>query len=185
MDGTISQRFPTWGPDPARLERIVTDAWETYGPEVSAHLHALVRDDADAEDLHQEAFLRLHAQVSAGRTPDNVRAWLHRVAVNLAMSRGRHLQVQARVDPRLRWDDDVPGTDELVVRLEDERRLREALDDMTPIDREALLLAAAGYSGPEIAQQLQRSQVATRTLLCRARARLRARLAWLEGSAAC
>jgi RNA polymerase sigma-70 factor (ECF subfamily) len=185
MDGEIAQRYPGWGPDPLLIERFVTDAFETYGQEVTAHLGALVHDRLEAEDLNQEAFLRLHAQASAGRPPENVRAWLHRVAVNLAMSRGRHLQVQSRVAPRLRVDDDASATDELVVRREDERRLRAALADMAPTDREALLLAAAGYSGPEIAAELGRSQVATRTLLCRARGRLRIRLAAAEGPAAC
>jgi len=185
MDDAISQRYPTWGPDPRLIERFVTDAFEAYGQEVSAHLRAILRDGADAEDLHQEAFLRLHAQATAGRPPDNVRAWLHRVAVNLAMSRGRHIQVQSRVAPRLRFDDDAAPTDEIVVRRDEQRCLREALAGLAATDREVLLLAAAGYTGPEIARELGRTQVATRTLLCRARSRLRARLEEVEQPAIC
>ena len=44
-----------------------------------------------AEDLLQEAFLRLTREVRADRTPDNVRAWLYRVGANLAVSRGRRI----------------------------------------------------------------------------------------------
>ncbi len=46
----------------------------------------------------QESFLRLFKEVEAGRTPDNVRAWLYRVGSNLAISRGRR-----RADRRLDW----------------------------------------------------------------------------------
>jgi hypothetical protein len=116
-DQTLPGRWrPTWtqrslrtartGTGPA-LADVLTDAFLAYGGEVGAHLRALLRNGSDAEDLHQEAFLRLHAQAAAGRPPENVRAWLHRVAINLAMSRGRHIQVEARMAPRLRDDDDA------------------------------------------------------------------------------
>jgi DNA-directed RNA polymerase specialized sigma24 family protein len=42
--------------------------------------------------------------------------------------------------------------------------------------RLGLMMAARGFSGREIAAALGRSEVATRTLLCRARQRLRNRL---------
>jgi RNA polymerase sigma factor (sigma-70 family) len=180
VDAAIYQDRPHWGTDPRTLEQYVTDAFITYGGEVSAHLRSLLRDGGDAEDLNQEAFLRLHREAAAGRRPDNVRAWLHRVAVNLAMSRGRHIQVQTRTAPRLRQDEDGAPTDDLVVRRDESRRVRKALAGLPAIDREVLLLAAAGYTGPEIAIELGRSQVATRTLLCRARGRLRVRLAEME-----
>jgi len=183
VDAAIYQDRPHWGTDRRSLEQYVADAFITYGSEVSAHLRSLLRDGGDAEDLNQEAFLRLHTEAAAGRRPDNVRAWLHRVAVNLAMSRGRHIQVQSRTAPRLREDEDGVPTDDLVVRRDESCRLRAALATLPAIDREVLLLAAAGYTGPEIAVELGRSQVATRTLLCRARGRLRTRLAEMEQAA--
>ena len=43
-------------------------------------------------------------------------------------------------------------------------------------DRTALLLSAQGFSGEEIAQAIGRSNGATRTMLCRARVRVRLEL---------
>lgn len=152
-------------------------AFRHHGPELLGHLRAIVRDEAAAEDLAQEAFLRLHAETIAGRPPVNVRAWLFRVAGNLATSRGRRLQVAARHAPRLQVIDggQLPAED-LVVRREHDAQVIAALERLRPLDREVLLLAAAGLRGPEIARHLDRSEVATRTLICRARGRLRSAL---------
>jgi RNA polymerase sigma-70 factor (ECF subfamily) len=174
MDG-IARGGSGWawplGPD-----RVVVDAFEAYGPEIHRHLRSLVRNDADAEDLGQETFLRLHTEVRGGRAPQDPRAWLHRVAANLAMSRGRHLQVEARTAPRLREREEGSGAEDQVIRRDEHRHLSAALATLSETDREVLLLAAAGYGSAEIAERLGRTPLATRTLLCRARARLRLRL---------
>src|SRR3954447_10123125 len=67
----------------------VSTAFEAYHAEIYNFLRRSTRDEAAAEDLLQEAFLRLTREVDAGRTPEHVRGWLYRVASNLAISRGR------------------------------------------------------------------------------------------------
>ena len=68
---------------------VVTAAFEQYHAELYSYLRRSTRDEGAAEDLMQESFLRLFKEVEAGRTPDNMRAWLYRVGSNLAISRGR------------------------------------------------------------------------------------------------
>ena len=65
---------------------------------------------------------------------------------------------------------------------EEQRRIRGALDGLRDHDRQVVLLAASGLSGSELADRMGRSDSATRTLLCRARGRLRALLVEPEGS---
>lgn len=157
--------------------RIVEAAWTEHGPALNAYLTSLTRDPSAAEDITQEAFLRLTREASAGRTPDNIGGWLHRVATNLAMSRGRHNQVVDRYAPAL-YDRRVGGSPEdEVLRRERDALIRDALASLSETDRAAVVMAAEGYHGPEIARALARTQAATRTLLCRARARLRGSLA--------
>jgi len=157
-------------------QRIVEAAWAEHGSGLTAYLTSLTRDPSTAEDIAQEAFLRLTREVGAARTPDNVGGWLHRVATNIAMSRGRHNQVVDRYAPTL-FDRRVgESPEDEIVRRERSDLLRAALDLLSPIDRKAVVMAAEGYAGPEIAQALARTQAATRTLLCRARARLRGNL---------
>lgn len=161
------------GPE-AGMERPTDLAFRRHAPELLGYLRGVVRDEMAAEDLVQEAFLRLHAETMGGRAPSNTRAWLFRVAGNLAMSRGRHLQVAARHAPALQvLDGGSVAAEEVVVRRERDQEVVRALATLRPLDREILLLAASGRSGPEIAHHLGRSDVATRTLLCRARRRLR------------
>ena len=56
---------------------------------------------AAAEDLTQEAFLRLHQQWSRVATYDRPGVWLRRVLLNLATSRARRLGAEARAILRL------------------------------------------------------------------------------------
>ncbi len=171
------------GPGIGAGQGVVEAAYASFGAELERRLTGMVRDPATAQDLAQEAFLRLHVEVTAGRTPDNIRAWLHRVGGNLVMSRGRHAQVVARTAPRLRTPEETASTEEIVVRIDGEHRLAAALAEMSPYERAVLMMAASGMSGPEIAVRTGHSATAMRTIICRARMRLRARVEELEATA--
>jgi DNA-directed RNA polymerase specialized sigma24 family protein len=67
------------------------------------------------------------------------------------------------------------------LRSERERELHTALAGLAPDARAALLLAAEGFNGQEVAASIGRSEGATRTLLCRSRVRLRLALEAQEG----
>jgi RNA polymerase sigma-70 factor (ECF subfamily) len=157
---------------------VVTAAFEQYHAELYSYLRRSTRDDGAAEDLMQESFLRLFKEVEAGRTPDNVRAWLYRVASNLAISRGR--RAGTVIDWMTRYGRsggttvDSPESD--VLGRERTATLDAVLADLPADDRTALLLSAQGFSGEEIAQTIGRSNGATRTMLCRARVRVRQEL---------
>jgi len=134
------------------------------------------RDPAVAEDLVSEAFLRLAAQMRAGCTPDDPSGWLYRVGMNLLVSRARHAKVATRAMPGL-FDHGVGSSpeDEVVCRERDQLLL-DVLQTLDGDDRHIVVLAARGYRPQEIAAMIGRSGPATRTRLCRARGRLRARL---------
>ena len=95
---------------------------------------------------------------------------------NLAISLGRRETVSQRFAGAL-GSRDEPVTPEAVA-LDDELRadLASALRALPDGARRALVLAAWGYSGAEIAAAIGRTDCATRTLMCRARLELRDRL---------
>ncbi|HET7704126.1 MAG TPA: RNA polymerase sigma factor [Candidatus Limnocylindrales bacterium] len=164
----------------ANADAFVTAAWTALHGELFGFLVRCTRDGAAAEDLLQEAFLRLTTEVRAGRIPDNVRAWLFRVASNLAISRSRRVSVAVRWLGRFgaseaRTTSPSPETGALGRERTD--AMERALDRLPPDARLALVLAGSGFRGRDIADTIGRSEVATRALMSRARVTVRRYLA--------
>lgn len=158
------------------VDGIVGTAYLTHSGSLRRYLTSLTRDVAAAEDLTHDAFERLTNEVRAGRVPDDLGGWLHRVGHNLAMSRGRRISVADRRRSELVVSGWAPSPESLAVAGEEQRAVGTALEGLGPVDRQALILASHGYHGAEIARSIGRTDLATRTLLCRARAKVRARM---------
>ena len=166
------------GPDPVAVEALVGDAYGRYQRELFGFLLRATRDATAAEDIAQESFLRLCRELRRGADPpDNIRAWLYRVAGNLAVSRGRHALVARRWLDRVASDEETfEAPERTALRVERHARLQEALAELPRDQRVGLLMAAQGFTGHEVALALGRTDVSTRTMLCRARFRLRSML---------
>lgn len=152
---------------------LVSTAFADHAAALRSHLVRSVRDPAAADDLVQEAFVRLLTESAAGRPPLHPRAWLFRVAGNLAASRARRSSVAARRAADLVSRGVVPSPEEVLLEREEARSLSGRLAGLPDDVRTALLLSAHGYSGAEIARRIGRTELATRSLLCRHRRRLR------------
>ncbi|ASS68090.1 sigma-70 family RNA polymerase sigma factor [Paenibacillus sp. RUD330] len=147
-----------------------------HHPAVLRKLTALLRDEAVAEDLAQETFLKMYRQ-----PPDSLEAagaWLHRVATRLAYdymgSAARQRRLAERQEQQMAVDglSSPSGEDELMRRL-DQEEVRDWLEELPERDRRALLLRYSGYSYAEIAEELSVRQPIVGTLLARATERLR------------
>lgn len=157
-------------------ERYMTSAYEAHHAAIIRRLTAVTRNPDDAEDLAHEAYLRLAGEIEAGRRPDDAAAWLHRVGWNLAMSRGRHRTVVDRKLAELPRPASPTTPDRTAIGRQTHAAIEAVLADLPRTERQALVLAAQGYLGEEIAASIGRTAGATRTLLCRARSKLRAQL---------
>ena len=155
---------------------LVLDSYRAHHRALYAFLVSAIRDPEAAADLLQESYLRLLREVRAGRVPADARAWLYRVAGNLAISRGRRRRSAERWLPWLVPHDTVSSPEADLMLREDQRHVAAQLANLPPDGRIALLMAAHGFNGAEIARALGRSDVATRSLLFRARTTLRERL---------
>src|SRR3990172_10742318 len=98
-EGAIEPPRAHLGPDDVR--RYAEDVYGAHGPRLHGWLIGMTRDEATAEDLTHEAFVRLLREAAAGRAPNDPGAWLHRVAANLATSRGRRIAVADRREGEL------------------------------------------------------------------------------------
>lgn len=158
----------------AALASPASMAYDEHGEALRRFLARHTRDASAAEDLAHEAFVRLIIESAAGRPPTHVRAWLFRVALNLAASGARHQGVASRRAADLVRRETAPSPEELLMDREASRSLAQLLDGLSRDARTALVLTAHGYSSAEIAKRIGRSQLATRSLICRQRSRLRA-----------
>lgn len=160
-------------------DAFVVSAYEAHHAEVFAFLARATRDPLAAEDLLQETYLRLTNEARDGRAPLQLRAWLYRVAANLVISNGRRQTTSRRRFGRNgrqeREEMTAPSPEAGVVSRDGVAEMELVLGGLSADARLALLLSSAGFAGEEIAEAIGRSAAATRTLLSRARARVRVR----------
>lgn len=162
-----------WVDERQAAQETILGLYDEHQRELFSFLLALTRDSASAEDLLQEAFMRLIREVRQGRTPQNPRAWLFRVCANLVVSEGRHRRSADRWQARIAPATAAASAEHEFMTREDERRLSDALGELPTDARAGLLMSAHGFRGEEIAHLLGRSHLATRSLLFRARAKVR------------
>jgi len=155
---------------------LVLDAYERHGSELLGFLVRATRDRQLAEDVLQETFLRLVREARSGRSPTDPRAWLFRVATNQVVSAARRRATVARWAPYLLRRPDPASSEDVVLGREARDRVEEALTVLTPDGRTAILLAAHGLGTAAVATALGRTELATRSLLCRSRLRVRMHL---------
>jgi RNA polymerase sigma-70 factor (ECF subfamily) len=156
----------------------IAEAYEAFSSGMYGYTCSLVGRDS-AEELVQESFTRLLAAVRGGRAPDDPRAWLYTVCTNLAISRSRRRSIAARwLHLLLPHGDELldEAAEQTVLRRERSGELHAVMGGLPAEHRAALLLAAEGFSGREIARILRRSEGATRNIVWRARLTVRDRL---------
>ena len=147
----------------------LADVYRTTYPALVRFLYRKVWDPERAADLAQEAFAR-----AVVHQPDNPRGWLFIVAANMARDEARRQARERRHLTLLKNEPEpaAPPPDETLSAKLQGARVRKALDDLSPRDREVLLLWDAGQSYDEIAAQTGLAKGAVGTTLARARRRL-------------
>jgi RNA polymerase sigma-70 factor (ECF subfamily) len=127
-----------------------------------------------AEDIVQEAFLRLHERAASGTPVREARPWLFRVTRNLALDERR----RTRRGDAVRTSLEVvaiaaKGPHEVVQGREEARRALEGLGSLPPRERRVMILDQAGLTPRAIARSMQTTTNAVHQSLFRARRRLR------------
>jgi putative glutamine amidotransferase len=138
--------------------------YERHSAGLIRRLQRMVGSRESAEDLAQEAFLRLWQKAPAGMAPDEQAAWLNRAATNLALDELRRR--------RVRNHDSFE--DEAVAALTGDQTealaVQEALARLSAHERLLVLLRfQAGLTHSEIAETLAITPEAARKRVSRAR----------------
>ena len=136
----------------------------------------IVGNDAIAEELVQEAFLRVWVNAPRWRPQAAFRTWLYRIVINLCLNERRRpqaLPLGAAGDP----PDPAPEADTELAQRERDRLVAAAIAALPARQRAAIVLTYhQGLSNAEAADALDTSVSGIETLLVRAKRALRAAL---------
>jgi RNA polymerase sigma factor (sigma-70 family) len=140
-------------------------------PPLVRYCHRLTGDRDAAEDVAQEAMVRLYTHEVDGAEPA-LRAWLFKTATHLVRDRYRVEENRKRllqihpVSPG-----ETEGPERAMERKTDREQARKALDQLPERDREMLLMRYEGFSYKEIADMIDVAATSVGTLLARAERR--------------
>ena len=151
-----------------QFETIFLENW----PRIYGLLLRLVGDQAEAEDLALETFMRLYQRPPENNPALNLGGWLHRVAVNLGLNAMRNWQRRRQYEEkagRLDLMEESNASPSEVFAAEEERRIaRNVLAEMNPRQSQILILRYSGMAYKEIAAIMSLAPSSVGPLLVRA-----------------
>jgi RNA polymerase sigma-70 factor, ECF subfamily len=153
----------------AFLERAI----EQYGKATYNFAYRLTRNEADANDLTQEAFIRVYRAWQSFKPGTSFLSWIYRIVTNLYRDELRRRKG--------RYHEEIPEDSTLAVQPIEEyveghlsEPVSKALAELAPEQRQIVLLAdVEGCSYQEIGQVVGCSIGTVRSRLHRARGQLR------------
>lgn len=151
----------------------VESLWANFASQLRGFIRSRVRDHAAAEDILQEAFLKIHRHLPTLRSDQKVEAWIWRIVRNAIADHFR------RDRPSDRLPDDVELPVEPAADPPDLACcLRKFIDQLAPAHREALLLTEwDGLAQTDLAKRLGLSASGAKSRVQRGRTELKELLA--------
>lgn len=159
------------GDFPRTSEFSFEDVTRLRSPLILRIAYRILGNWADAEDVTQEVFVRLHRHGLRFANDAALGMWLYRVAVNRCLDHKRATRPASELA-------EIPSrelsTEALAIREQEKRRLMAALAELPPRERAAVVLREIeGLSTAEAAAILGSSEGTIRSQVSKAIARLR------------
>jgi RNA polymerase sigma-70 factor (ECF subfamily) len=162
---------------------------EKYHRQIVHFMFRMVHNQAVAEELAQEVFLRVYRSRASYRAEAKFTTWLYRIATNLGVNHARDNKYERAAqnvyldqpDPETGTTPDVPdahaSVEQDLVRQERFRAIREQVMALPERQRSAVLMHKfQEMDYKQIGEVLKLSESATKSLLFRAYQTLRERL---------
>jgi RNA polymerase sigma-70 factor (ECF subfamily) len=159
-----------------RLEEEVVALFDQFRDPLLRYLSSFGLASADGEEVIQEVFLSLFQHLHRGKSRENLRGWLFRVAHNLALKRRyrtrRELEARAVAEAGDLAIDPGPSPEAQVVNSQTQERLLAVVEALPEQCRLCLFLRAEGLRYREIAGILDMSLGSVSLSLARSLARI-------------
>ncbi len=146
------------------------------GPRVFSHAMRMLGDRAEAEDVAQDALLKLWRIAPAWRVGEaKVTTWLYRVTANLCVDRMRKRRTGPDLDAIPELADEAPSAVQQMQQSARAQALQNALNDLPDRQRQAVILRHIdGLSNPEIGEIMDIGPRAVESLTARGKRALEA-----------
>jgi RNA polymerase sigma-70 factor (ECF subfamily) len=145
--------------------------WDQYCSRLLAFIRRRVVNDADAEDILQEVFIRIHRSLCSSSEWNKPEGWIYRVTRNLIIDYYRRRRDWAEIPEDLLEEAD---SDESDAEAQLALSLRETIDALPEPYRQALILTEyQGLNQKELAEKLGLSFSGAKSRVQRARLKLR------------
>ena len=133
----------------------VTAVYEDARDDVYYYALTLGLTPPQAQEVAQEVFLRLYTSLRDGEDIQNVRGWVFRVAHNFGLKLRAKEREHSAIDDTIERSPSSERTPEqTAIENERQRRIREALEELSPQQRQCLHLRAAGLRYREIGESI-------------------------------
>ncbi len=162
-------------------DAVVASLYEREGVALVRLARLFTDDRAAAEDIVQEAFIRLHR--NAHRIEDSTKAdaYMRSIVLNLARDHNRRGLMSLRHENSLLPGGELKSPEDRIVRTEDQFEVVEALRDLPGRQRDCLVLRFyLDLSETEIAETIGISKNSVKTHCKRGMATLKRRLGGLQ-----
>jgi RNA polymerase sigma-70 factor (ECF subfamily) len=186
FDRILVDRFKNG--DQAAFNEMVSRYWDR----IYSMVHQLLRNQQDAEEVTQDAFIRAHRGLANFRGDSAFSTWLYQIATNLARNRywywwRRKRDKSVSIDAPIGQENDltlsdvipaeVESPDDITVTQEFVERIGKGMDRLSSKHREILVLRnVKNMSYEEIAAILGISVGTVKSRIARARESLRSKL---------
>jgi RNA polymerase sigma-70 factor (ECF subfamily) len=158
--------------DCRRLNGSLETLWDQYSRRLRAFIRGRVSDDAEADDILQEVFIRVHRNLCCQDDWSKPEGWIYQIARNLIIDHYRRARrATVEIPEALPAEPDLPEEDpESVLALS----LRDIVNELSEPYRQALILTEyQGLTQRQLAEREGISLSGAKSRVQRARDKLR------------
>jgi RNA polymerase sigma-70 factor (ECF subfamily) len=143
--------------------------YEQFRNPLKAFIAKRIHDEAAAEDMVHDVFLKIHERIESLKEPDKLPAWIYQIARNSIVDSYRRKQIITSPDLSQFEQNEIIETPEDLNRV-----VRSMIEKLSDQDKEVLLLSDfEGIKQADIAQRLGISVSGAKSRVQRARKKLK------------
>ena len=152
-------------------DRTLESVWSQFSDQLRSFIRSRVADEQTAEDILQDVFLRIHANMGMVKDLSKLQGWIYQITRNAIIDHYRTQRPTTELPEDLMSWEDASDEDLVASLAADVREMAEALPE--PYREAFILTAYGGLNQKQLAERLGLSYTGAKSRVQRARQRVR------------